>query len=75
MWLTANDTHKWAHRAGNAWPCSQLSGKRVFVIVDENGLLDFTLNGKPADVDGNELSACIADHLPAKLRQFWPCWE
>ena len=66
LWLSANDTFKWAHRAGNSWPCSFLSDKRVFVEYDSNGdLIDIAINGKIVDCDSNELNAIIKDHLPA----------
>ena len=77
MWLSVNDTYNWAHRANNSWPCSQLSGKRVRAVVDNNGVFDLYINGiyPLYDIDGNELTAIIGDHLPKDLRQFWPCWE
>lgn len=27
-----------------------------------------------ADVDGNELDACVSDHLPQAYRHLWPVW-
>jgi hypothetical protein len=65
VWLSANDTYNWAHRPGQAWPCSQLSGRRVFAEFDSNGLIDVALDGKsPAeDVDVTELNACMSDHI------------
>lgn len=67
LWLSARETYNWATRAGASWPCSQLSDKRLFAEFDSNGLLDFAVNGRMADVDGNELTAICADHLKAKL--------
>lgn len=61
---SGNDTYDWAHRAGDAWPCSDLSGKRVFVELDRNGdLVDLVINsGKECqDVAGHELNAFIED--------------
>jgi hypothetical protein len=76
MQLSARDTYDWAHRSGAAWPCSTLSDHRVMVCVDSNGLCDFTLDGRTdGDVDGNELDACVSDHLPKDLRHLWPVWE
>lgn len=75
LWLSATDTSNWAHRIGNNWPCSELSGHRCFVAVDQNGLCDFTLDGRSADVSGDELSACVADHLPDDCKHLWPCWS
>jgi hypothetical protein len=76
LWLSANDTYNWAHKPGAAWPCSALSGKRFVACVDSNGLCDFIVNGRSDfdEVSGDELSACIADHLPADLRHLWPVW-
>ena len=75
LWLSASDTEAWARKPGAAWPCSTLRGHSVRVDVDANGLYACTLGGKNADADGNELDACVADHLPADCRHLWPCWE
>ena len=75
LWLPARDTYDWAHRPDASWPCSTLSGNRVMVVVDSNGLCDLTSNGHGADdIDGHELEAIVADHLPADLRRLWPVW-
>jgi hypothetical protein len=75
MWLSARETYDWAHKR-LAWPCSNLSDHRCVVGVDSNGLCDFTLGGRGDEtVDGDELAACVADHLPKQLRHLWPCWE
>lgn len=74
LWLSAHDTYQWAHKAGASWPCSQLSDKRLFAEFDRNGLCDLAVNGRSADVDGNELSACCADHLARKLPKEHPCY-
>jgi hypothetical protein len=77
MWLSANDTYAWAHKPGTSWPGSDLSGRRAVVTVDSNGLCDLSIDGRNTgnDVSGDELSACVADHLPADCRQFWPTWS
>ena len=76
IWLSATDTYKWAHKAGANWPCSTLANKRLFAAIDNNGLVDLTVNGRDAqNIDGNELAACIGDCLPIGLRQFWPWLE
>lgn len=72
--LSAKETQAWAHKPGASWPCSELAGRSICAAVDQNGLCDFALDGQFADVDGNELSACIADHLPANCRHLWPVW-
>lgn len=74
MKLSARDTYNWAHREGARWPCSDLSGNRCVVVVDSNGLLDFTLNGRDGDCSGDELNAIVSDHLPKILRHLWPAW-
>lgn len=75
LWLSSNDTYDWAHKPGASWPCSQLSGNRIFVQWDTNGLCDFTMNGREADVDSTELNACCADHLSKKLPKDHPCYD
>jgi hypothetical protein len=76
MSLSAIETLNWAHKPMNSWPCSELADHQIMVLVDSNGLADFTLDGKSAqDVNADELAAIIADHLPAALRHLWPTWE
>lgn len=75
LWLSKIDTDNWAHRPNCSWPCSQVSGHRLFVCVDKNGLVDFTIDGKTKDIDSNELSAVVADHLPNDCKHLWPCWN
>jgi hypothetical protein len=76
LWLSANDTYNWAHKAGASWPCSTLSDHRLFVLVDNNGLCDYTVDGKECpDLSGDELTACVSDHLPESLHAFWPVWK
>lgn len=76
MHLSTADTHRWANRPRASWPCSTLAGKRCRVDVDANGLYGLTVNGRDAaDIDGIELDAIVGDHLPARLRNLWPCWE
>ena len=71
LWASADDTYSWAHRAGAAWPCSTLSGRRVFAEFDDNGVLDFAINGGRGeqDADGHEFAAMVSDmmrgHVPA----------
>lgn len=75
LWLSANDTYRWAFRPGHRWPCSEAAGNRLFVGVDRNGLCEFALNGRDdADVDGTELEAIVSDHVPAECRHLWPVW-
>ena len=66
LWLSANDTYNWAHKAGSSWPCSTLSNKRLFAEFDGSGdLIDLSVNGRTAlNVDGNEFNAIVADFVP-----------
>lgn len=64
LWLSASDTEDWAERPGARWPCSQLSGHRLFAEFDRNGLVDLAIDGKEAgELDGTEFNACCANHL------------
>lgn len=68
LWLSARDTHDWAHQPHSAWPCSTISDKRLTVVFDANGLCDLSINGRDADnIDGAELSAMVSDFMRAKL--------
>lgn len=73
MWLSADDTYTWAHKPGAAWPGSVVSGWRLRVQVDSNGLCDYFVETNPTDISA-ELEAIIDDHLPAHLRHLWPSW-
>ena len=61
MWASARDTHEWAHKSGASWPCSELSGHRFVAEFDGGGLVDFSLDGRDADVSADELSAIVSD--------------
>lgn len=63
IWASANDTYKWANRTHESWPCSELSGNRVFIELHKGDLVDFALNGKYGDIDAAELNAFIEDTL------------
>jgi hypothetical protein len=72
LWLSANDTYSWAHKPGAAWPSSQLSGSRLFVEFDSNGLCDLAIDGlSDRDCNSNELTAIVADSV--KLPAGHPC--
>ena len=70
--LSVEDTETWAVRS--CWPCSQLAGHEAEIVVDENGLCDFLLDGKEADVENAELAACVAFFLLDACRHLWPTW-
>lgn len=74
LWASARDTYDWAHKTGAAWPCSTLSNHRFCAVFDDNGLMDFTLDGNDFDVDSRELSAICADLVGQKLPKEHPCW-
>ena len=65
IWLSANDTDNWAHKLGDSWPCSQLSGRRVFAEFDARGdLVDMAIDGSSAvDCAADEFSAITSDFL------------
>ena len=63
IWASANDTYDWAHRPGESWPCSQLSGHRLFADFQNGDLVDMTIDGKTKDVDSAEFNAFIEDKL------------
>jgi len=69
LWLSARDTYEWANRSGRAWPCSTLSGKRLFAEFDAVGdLIDLTVGGRyGVNIDGVELDAIAADFILAHL--------
>jgi len=76
VWLSARDTSNWAHKPA-AWPCSQLSGRRVFAQFDSNGLCDLAIDGGRGEqnCDSAEFNACIADHLAGKLPADHKCFD
>jgi hypothetical protein len=52
----ANDTYCWARY----WPCSELSGKSLFVEYDRGGPVDLAINGRIGDCPDHELSAIVS---------------
>lgn len=73
LWLSARDTYEWARRPGSAWPCSELSGRRLWVEFDHSGLVDFSVDGVDGvDVPGDELSAIVADHIRRRIGEDHP---
>jgi hypothetical protein len=61
--MSADDTYNWANRAGNSWPCSELSGKRLFVELQRGDLVDIKINGRDGDCSSHELNAILEDYL------------
>ena len=74
VWLSARDTRDWANRPNERWPCSQLSGHRLFASFDSCGLNDMSVDGRSKDIDVNEFNACISDHVRSKLSVENPAW-
>lgn len=79
LWLSANDIRQWVRKPGAAWPCSTLRGHSLRVNVDHNGLCDYAIDGRTGresdDIDGSELDAIVADHLPTSACALWPVWQ
>jgi hypothetical protein len=63
LWLSADDTYRWAHKAGAAWPCSVLSGHRLFAEFDGDDLIDMAIDGKRADCPADEFNAITSDYM------------
>ena len=64
LWLSANDTYNWAHKSGAAWPCSVLSGHRLYAEFDaDNDLIDIAIDGKSKDCPADEFNAITSDYL------------
>ena len=64
IWASTNDTYRWANRSGESWPCSQLSGNRLFAEFDKGHLVDYAINGKDGvDIDATEFNAFTQDIL------------
>ena len=67
LWLSANDTYDWAHRPGNSWPCSVLSGHRLRAEFDEEqNLMDLTIDGRSKDCSADEFNAIVSDFMGVK---------
>jgi hypothetical protein len=66
LWLSASDTEAWATRPHASWPCSSISGHRLFAEFAPNGdLVDLALDSRSADVPCDELNAMTSDFLVA----------
>lgn len=64
LWLSANDTYNWANKSGAAWPCSVLSGHRLYAEFDEdNNLVDVAIDGKYKDCPADEFNAITSDFI------------
>lgn len=63
IWLSACETYRWANKAGAKWPCSFLSGKRLYAEFCRGDLVDLKIDGKIQDCPADELNAILDDHL------------
>lgn len=66
LWLSTNDTYRWANKIGAYWPCSFLSDKRLFAKFAGNGdLVDMAVNGGRGNQDcpADEFNAITTDFL------------
>jgi hypothetical protein len=72
LWLSANDTYNWAHKAGASWPGSQLAGKRLFAEFQDGDLVSYTADGKTVDnMDLDEFDAITEDFLNKEAEKSW----
>ena len=63
LYANSDDTYRWANRSGNNWPCSELSGKALFVELCGGDLVDLSLTGGSENLPSHELNAFIEDML------------
>ena len=85
--ISAGNTSAWATGLlgtegtvfSRRWPGSELSGRRLKVEFDTNGLLAYWVNGKPATakavlhISGDEFNACVAYFAGVMLPRVHPC--
>ena len=70
VWISARETREWAHKDGASWPCSFLSGRRLFAEFDRNGdLVDLAIDGGRGNQDcpNDEFYAIVSDMLGTSL--------
>lgn len=74
--LTADETQDWADE--RCWLDSIIAGHKLRVCINENGLCECLVDGDSIEhlnnIDNNELTAIVADHLPKEYRHLWPTW-
>lgn len=65
IFLSKNDSWRWAMRPGRSWPCSTLSDKRIYVeLASNNDIIDVRINGRnPKNIDSHELRSLLKDIL------------
>lgn len=72
LWASARDTAQWARKGSPTgwWPCSELSGRRLFAEFASNGdLVDMALDGGRGeqDIGAAEFGAFVEDALNGRL--------
>lgn len=69
LWLSANDTYDWANKSGGKWPCSVLSGHRLYAEFDkDNNLVDIRIDGRIQRIVNcpvDEFNAITSDFMKA----------
>jgi len=64
LWLSANDTYNWANKPDGKWPCSVLSGRRLYAEFDKSGdLVDMIIDGQRPDCPADEFDAITSDFM------------
>lgn len=64
LWASRRDTEEWANRPGKKWPCSTLSGNRLYAEFYDGDLVQVLLNGHMGEhdnLDVHEFNAFIED--------------
>ena len=70
VWASADDTYRWAHREGAAWPCSTLADRRLRAEFQRGDLVDLDFNGGRGDqdCDAHEFNAFCDDIISGTFR-------
>ena len=63
LWLSTNDTYNWANKPGARWPCSTLSGHRLFAEFDGGDLVDMAIDGRSKECPADEFNAITTDFI------------
>lgn len=66
IFLSKNDTWKWAMKPGCLWPNSTLSDRRIYVELASNeDIVDIRINGRypSKNIDHHELKSLLKDIL------------
>lgn len=72
LYLSADDTYKWAHRPGRMWPCSRAADRHIKIHIDRDGNKGDIEVREPDTgyvipnyyIPIDELDAIVTDHLP-----------